>query len=93
MPHVGIRTWEEVMLIELSDTLTGKCNFLQIFRSTKFSEVPESSKTLTGKSSNSPSTTAGLRLEGALARYGFSIDKAQTSTLDNLGLDSDHVFD
>jgi len=31
--------------IELGDPLTGKRNFLQIFKSTKFSEAPESTKT------------------------------------------------
>jgi len=36
---------EEAMTIELGDPLTGECNFLQIFKSTKFSEAPESTKT------------------------------------------------
>ena len=68
MPQVGIDTYEEAMPIELGDPLTGRCSFLGIFKSTKFLEAPESTKTWTGKSSNRPSTTAGLRLEGALAR-------------------------
>ena len=43
----------------------------------------------TGKLFNWPSTTAGLRLEGALARYGFSIDETETTALEDLYAECD----
>ena len=91
MPQVGIDTSEDAMPIEVGDLLTAKCNFWQILNSTKFSEAPESTKIWTGKLSNRPSTTAGLRLEGALVRYGFTTDETETTTLE--GVDLYPVFD
>ena len=91
MPKVGIDTSEDAMPIELGNPLIAKCNFWQILKSTKFSEAPESTKIWTGKLSNRPSTTAGLRLEGALARYGFSTDETETTALE--GADLYPVFD
>jgi len=91
MPQVWIDTSEDAMPTEVGDPLIAKCNFWQILKSTKFSEVPESTKIWTGKLSNRPSTTAGLRLEGALARYGFSIDETETTALE--GADLYPVFD
>jgi len=38
---MGIDMSEEAMPIELRDPLTGKYNFLQIFKSTHFSDAPE----------------------------------------------------
>jgi len=90
MPQVGIDTSEDVMPIEVGDPLIAKCNFWQILKSTKFSEAPES-KIWTGKLSNRPSTTEGLRLERALASYGFSIDDSETTALE--GADLYPVFD
>jgi len=40
-----------------------------------------------------PLTTAGLSLEGALARYSFSIDEAEAAALQKVDLDSVRVFD
>jgi len=91
MPQVGIDTSEDAMTIEVGDPLIAKCNFWQILKSTKFSEAPESTKIWTRKLSNRPSTTAGLRLEGALARYGFSTDETETTALE--GADLYPVFD
>ena len=72
MPQVEIATSEDAMPIEVGDPLIAKYNFWQILKSTKFSEAPESTKIWTGKLSNRPSTTAGLRLEGALRLEGHT---------------------
>ena len=93
MPQAGISTHEDAMPIELGHLLIDKCNFWQILKSTKFLEAPESTKIWTSKSSNRPSTTAGLRLEGALARYRFLIDETETTAWEGADLDSIFVFD
>jgi len=54
---------------------------------------PEFAGAWTGKSSDSLSTAVGLRLEGVLARYAFSIDETEMAALVGAGWNSVRVRD
>ena len=58
------------------------------FKSTKFSEAPDSTKIWTVWSANRPSATAALRLDRAQARHGFSIDETETTACEGANLHS-----